>query len=256
MNIHITLIAYALDLTPLIMALQGEDVYWHVFQHSRNMDVILKCQALALVVPNFTYFDYRENRGLSTSWNDGLVISQAQGADAMLILNDDVQISRDDMLKMAQGGIDHPECGIIEAEGWNERMQEHQRLGFACFGINQIALDVVGLFDEQYYVIYGEDVDYSRRCNLLGVTFHNVGQTKIVHKGSETIATVPALRAQNQVTFPRNENYHRLKHGGPYGRETFQYPFGDPQLSWRIDTDQRHNPYPAHQRQDKDVAKI
>jgi len=260
MNITITLITYALDVRPLITALDGPDVRWLIFTHSKLPAVADLCADIRARQPdNVTLLDYGENRGLARSWNEGLLASSmyfTDGPDAMLIINDDVTMIRDDMLQMAQGCVEHREAGIIVAEGYNERMVEHQILGFAAFGVNPIALETVGYFDENFYPIYFEDTDYSRRCNLMGVSFHNVGQTSAVHKGSASVNTVPALSSQNQVTFPACHHYYRRKHGGSPGSETFKYPFGDPQLSWKIEAEARHNPYPAHQRIDKDVAKI
>lgn len=254
MNIHIALIGYAIDLTPLVGAIAGPDTFFHIYLHSQRPEArtIFGWGHDA----HLDIHDYGTNRGLSTSWNDALVQSQSEGADAILIINDDVTMTRDDMLKLAQGCIDHREAAIIEARGFNERMNEYQNLQAACFGINPIALDTVGYFDENFYPIYFEDTDHSRRLNLLGGTFYNVGDTGIVHKGSATVNGVPALSSQNQITFPACHHYYRLKHGGSPGSETFKYPFGDPQLSWKIDADSRHNPYPEHQRTDKDVAKI
>jgi len=254
MNTSITLIAYALDISPLVLALQGDDVHWNVFQHSHNQDVIGKCLALSLTVPNFNFYDYRENRGLATSWNDGLILSRE--ADAMIIMNDDVIMDRNDLLILASAAVEHREAGLIICRGLNGPNRDHIDLDHVIFAVNPIAVEKVGYFDENYWPIYGEDVDYSRRCRLLGVPYYNAGETGIIHLGSTTIKTVPALNAQNMVTFPRNEEYHRLKHGGGYGHETFLHPFNDEQLSWKIESRMRHNPYPEYERRDKDVAKI
>jgi GT2 family glycosyltransferase len=253
LNIHIVFIGYALDLRPLVDAVEGPDTYFHIYTHSQRPEA----QAIKWWSKlNVTLHDYGTNRGLSTSWNDGVIEAQADGADAILVINDDVSMTRDDILQMARGCVNHREAGIIVAQGYNERMVEHQILQFACFGINPIAIEKVGYFDENFYPIYFEDTDYSRRCALLGVAFHDVGYTNAVHKGSTSVNTVPTLSSQNQVTFPACHHYYRLKHGGSPGSETFKYPFGDPQLNWKIEAEARHNPYPTHDRQDKDVVKL
>jgi GT2 family glycosyltransferase len=256
MRIDVVLIAYALDLRPLINSLSGPDTYFHIYTHSQRSEARAVMQLMAEYRPDLTIHDYGTNRGLSTSWNDGVIEAQAESADAVLIINDDIAMSRTDMLQMAQCCVDHREAGIVVVTGENIRMQGHLDLGYSAFGINPIATETIGYLDENYWPIYGEDVDYSRRLALTGIPIVSAGDTGIVHQGSQTIAVVPELRGQNHITFPRNQLYHAAKHGGIYGHETFQYPFGDPQLSWKIEAESRHNPYPAHQRQDKDVAKI
>lgn len=257
MKIHAVLIAYALDVRPLVSAIWSPDLTLHLFLHSKREDVVLSCRDIFRYTPNVRYYDYGINRGLAKSWNEGIFNAHEQGADAIVVINDDVVTTKEGVALLAQGCVDHPRAGIIEGEGYNERMNEYQILQFACFGINPIALDKVGYFDENYLVIYGEDVDYSRRCNLAGIVYHNVGPTGMVHRGSTTIATVPELYNQNQTTFPRNENYHRRKHGGGYNQEVFEHPFNDPALSWFIGAENRDNPYPEHRRTDADeVVKI
>lgn len=255
MNIHVGLITYAIDIAPLVNKAGGPDISWHIFTHSANEMVHQGIRSLFLH-HNIRLKDHRSNRGLARSWNDFLVDAQDAKADVMLIINDDVLASHDDLLKLAQGCLDHPEAGIVTAWGFNERMGDVRDNGYSFFGINRIAIEKVGAFDQNYLVLYGEDVDYSRRCALAGVPFHSVTDTQFIHKGSATTENSPALTQQHQVTFPRNEQYHRLKHGGGYGHEVFQHPFGDPALSWKITAENRENPYPDHQRTDKDIVKL
>jgi hypothetical protein len=67
---------------------------------------------------------------------------------------------------------------------------------------------------------------------------------------------VPELNAQNQVTFPRNEEYHMRKWGGGYGHEVYRLPFNSENFGWQIAESQRHDPYPGYGRRDKEMVKL
>lgn len=255
MNIHIGLITYAIDITPLVEAWDGPDTTWHLFEHSTHQDVNNATERL-LQNHHIRLHRHRVNRGLATSWNDFLEDAQRLGAEAMIVANDDIMGTRSDLEKLTQGCLAHPEAGIITAWGFNERMGDVRDNGYSLFGINPIALEKVGYFDTNYLVLYGEDVDYSRRCSLAGVPFYSCTETNIFHKGSATTENSAALTRQHQVTFPRNEGYHRRKWGGGYGHEVFTRPFDDPAFSWKIRMEDRDNPYPGHQRTDQDIVKV
>lgn len=256
MNIHITLVTYALDITSLVMALQGNDVYWSVFQHSRNMDVIARCQALSMVVPNFTYFDYRENRGLSRSWNDGLIVAESRRFDISFIANDDIRATRDDLLKIAQVAVERRDYGVVQGTGVDEQMQQRQPMAWALAAVNPVLLDTIGYFDENFFPIYYEDTDLSRRSALAGVKFYTVEDTDIVHMGSTTVKTVDELKPQQSVTMQANSEYYKRKWGGIPGEEKFVTPFNDQQLGLKIDQAVRHEPYPNYNRRDQEIVKV
>jgi GT2 family glycosyltransferase len=256
MNIHIVLVVYALDVLPLIAALNGPDVTWHIYTHSQRTAAFDAFKTLGDVA-NVRFHHEGYNRGLARSWNDGIVKARNEGADAIVVINDDVTASRDDLLILAQAAVEHREAGIIEAEGQNLRMAEWQILGYAVFAINPVALDTVGYFDINFHPIYFEDSDYSRRTALCGITFHNAGKTGMVHKGSATVASVEALSQQNQRTFRANLAYYCAKWGREPGHEIYTLPFNDPAFGWQIAASQRHDPYPGHLRTDlEEIVKL
>lgn len=257
-SIHITLIVYALDITPLVVSLAGPDVTFHIFQHGTNPEIVDLCEALACDIANVHYYDYRQNRGLARSWNQGLLASRAMDADVMVLLNDDIQASRDDLLVLANAAVEHRESGIIEVQGWDGGMQRQQGMNFGFCAINPIALWKVGYFDENFFPIYFEDSDYSRRCGLRGVTFYDAGPTGVRHVSNATIKSSSELGAQNRITFHANREYYCRKHGGEPGQETFLNPFGDADMRWKIDEGDRHDPYPydGYDRTDREIVKI
>lgn len=255
MQVHCVLITYAIDVTPLIHKMDGPNVTWHLFTHSSKPEA-LAC--LRSIVKNkITFYDHRQNRGLAKSWNDGLIAAYQDGADVVVIANDDILATYDDLMILAQGAYEHQECGIVVCEGYNVRMDSHQQLQFAIPAVNRIALEQIGYFDENLTPIYFEDTDYSRRAALAGVKFHNAGKTGIVHTGSATVATVDDLRMQNNVTFQRNQAYYQQKWGGSPGHETFTYPFNDTRFGLRITAASRHHPYQEKDRQDiQEIVKL
>lgn len=253
MNIHIILIAYALDVKPLITSLIGDDTYFHLYTHSR-LPVTRELMEWSYHTDMYVH-DYGSNRGLSTSWNDGIIEAQKEGAEAILIINDDVIMNREDMLKMAQGCVDHRECGIIEISGFNERMNETQKLGYACFGINPIAIETVGYFDQNLVPYCFEDCDYSRRCYLAGIPFGYAGPSNAIHKGSATIHSDTQLYQQNSLTFSASSAYYQKKWGGQPGHETYKTPF-NVGFGLKIEAEYRIAPYPGFNRTDLDIIKV
>lgn len=249
-NIHIGLITYALDVTALLEGLDPHgDITWHIHEHSARADVNSAVDRLR-ERHNLRLGEWHVNRGLARSWNDCLVDMQMMKADVMIIINDDATASRADLDVLVDAALKHRECGIIEVVGYDGAMARRQKMNYGFTAINPIALNTVGYFDEAFVPLYFEDCDYSRRCSLLGVTFYDAGETGVVHAAHATIQAVPALRAQNAVTFAANAAYYARKHGGSAGAEVYSVPFNDAALSWKIDAEHRANPYPQHERHD------
>lgn len=254
-SVHVVLIAYALDLTPLVCSIDGVDTIFHIFLHSTRDDVVKSCDVLGRR-NNVLYMPYGKNRGLSRSWNEGLSNAQRMNADVMIIANDDVTMTRNDLLILANGAYEHREAGMVICRGYNGPNRDYINLDHVIFAVNPVAIEKVGYFDVNYYPLYGEDVDYSYRCGLAGVPYWNAGDTNIVHRGSSSIRTVPELNAQNQATFPANEQYHCRKWGGGYGRETYIVPFNDISFNSKIEVANMTMPYPGFNRTDLDIVKV
>lgn len=255
MKIHIVMVAYALDITELVMEIDSEYVTFHLFLHSKIPTVVAACEKLSRMA-NVRYHPYGTNRGLSVSWNDGIIEAQQEGGDAILVLNDDIEMSWSDPWILANAAIAHREAGIIVCEGYDHHWQETRNLNFVVWGVNPIALEVAGYMDQNCNPYGFEDSDYARRLSLCGIPFHNAGLTSIHHLGSQS-QTVPELRAQNQITFAATAAYYRRKWGGLPGEETYTIPFSDPAFGWQIAASQRHDPYPGRGRTDlEELVKI
>lgn len=248
--IHIVLVTYALDVTPLVDSLWTSDVTLHLYTHSKIPMVVEACREIESEYPNVRWNNYGINRGLARSWNDGMLAAQNDNAEVIILLNDDITASKADMYQLTEAAVKHRECGVVQVRAYNEITDKRILMGYGFTAIQPIALETVGAFDVNYWPIYGEDVDYSRRCGLLGVTFYDAGESGVVHEGSTTIKAVPELAASHQKTFRDNHLYHVAKHGGFYGQETFDRPFNDPTLDWYIPLDNYRRAYPDRARDD------
>jgi GT2 family glycosyltransferase len=226
------------------------DVRVRLFLHSDHPQTVAACERVAKS-DAVTYYAYGRNRGLSRSWNDGILDAYGDGADIVIVANDDVCFGQGDLDAIATRSMRFRDSYIITCSGWH---MYHQRVlpshGYACFAINPIALDVIGCFDENFFPAYCEDQDYARRAYLAGLSEENCAETAISHEGSATIRRDPLLATINQRTQSGNIEYYRRKWGGDPGHEQYDHPFGDADLGVFISAHRRRHPYGAYDRPD------
>lgn len=265
-TIHIITVAYNLpDATELLFNSAVErgvskyDLHFHLFLHSGRPATVEMCEKLAgQYGPRVTYYPYGINRGLSRSWNEGLLEAQRQGADCMMIVNDDVFFSELDLDKIAKKAEDNPEAHMVSVAGWhtgfNKRWPSH---GYSCFAVNPVAIEQIGMFDQNIFPIYLEDCDYAYRARLLGLTEVNVENTMVVHGGSMSVRSDPVLSRQNAGTHHKNGEYYKRKWGGLNEKETYDLPFNDENLTLFIHPDNRDQPYgPNYDRTDQEIVRV
>jgi GT2 family glycosyltransferase len=233
------------------------EVRVQIFLHSQHPATVAACLSLA-DLPCVAYHAYGCNRGLSKSWNEGILTAYDSGADVVLVVNDDVYFSSGDVDKIARKALENRDRYIISCAGFHRRLNRQlPSHGYSCFAINPIALEQIGCFDENFFPCYCEDQDYAYRARLAGLHEENCPDTMICHGGSDTIYNDPTLIVQNRVTQMRNIQYYVRKWGGPGERECFTNPFGNPQLSYRIAAERRHSPYgPLYDRADQDFVRL
>lgn len=252
MNIHIIVVAHSLvnELRELVNATATNDVTYHIFLHSEKTDVMVMCENLRNSHPRgqIRYYPYGTNRGLATSWNEGIMNALLSNADVIMIANDDVVATSRDMYKIAVAAESHPEFGFIEGIGFDKRMDRRQNMNFALCAINRIAIDTIGYFDQNFFPIYFEDSDLVRRAALAGVQFFNVGETEIVHGSMVTTHADPLLLAKHAENFSANEAYYVQKWGGRPGSESFSIPFDNPSFNLKISGKDVFSPYPKYNR--------
>lgn len=263
MRIDVVTVAYNLPdatrrLIDTAVSKVGHFVHYHLFTHSTHEGVIEVASALGRR-DDVTLYDYRENRGLSRSWNEGMIAAYAGGADTVAIINDDCALGEGDLDSMAiwARGMDS-KPGIVSAWGYDARANEHKSLGYSCFILTPIALERVGCFDENIYPIYFEDNDYARRLALAGLAHVHLDRvTNVIHGGSSAIHADPELMIQNHKTFEANKAYYLRKWGGMPHHEQYEHPFNNAGLSEYIDPSARATPYgAAYDRVDRHIVRI
>lgn len=249
MKIHCIVIAYGLvdDLYRLFDMTYAPNVYYHLFTHSAIQPVTDLCKRLAWQYRNHvTLYDYRENRGLSTSWNDGLINAYANGADVAMLLNDDMIPMPGDLQRVAQTAVDRPDACIVKCRGFDMRTQDYRSMEFGFTAITRRGIDTVGYFDEAITPLFWEDIDWDRRRMLLDGVCVYEERTGVVHAGSKTTVTVPGLKEEGQRFYDTGEAYYRRKWGATHHEgERFTVPFNNPLFAQRvkITADMRKIPY-------------
>lgn len=252
-TIHIIVVAYALadDLMRLYLSAAAPNVHWHVFLHSTFPDVVAAVDTLESH-PNVNSYRIGKNQGLARSWNEGLRI--AQGADVMMIANDDAIAGPGDVQRLAETAMANREKYLIVGNGYDIRNGAHSHQALALAAINPIAIQTIGYFDENFFPIYWEDVDWYRRAALAGLEMYVEPCTSIIHMGSKSLHLTPPR--QHHDTFHANRHYYISKWGGETGSERCVTPFNDPRLDLRIDVTNRNAPYPGHDRDDHYLVTI
>jgi hypothetical protein len=170
-----------------------------------------------------THLRLPHNLGVSASWNLGIKASPR--APWWLIVNSDIEFAPGDLAQVAAAASSEP--GIWHAT---------EAADFAAFAISHSAIEVIGLFDENFVPAYYEDNDYARRAHLAGVPRHFLS-AGLRHAGSAVIGSDKHYRRENDRTFPANRERYLAKWGGLPGEERFTTPFnaGGDIADWTLD---------------------
>lgn len=165
----------------------------------------------------------RHNLGVARSWNWAITFARAAGHDAVAFISAQVRFGLTGGRDLA--ALDPGPVGLIAAPTY-----------WHAVAFNLALFDRVGLFDENFYVAYGEDADFQRRLMLSGHVLgeqtippidatacrdgHGVDQLRADHPGRTTI-NYDALMAY----FQRKWACDWIDCLSPNGYAT---PFGDP----------------------------
>lgn len=251
MNIGLVVVAYnsGAGLTRLLDSARvspTDAMRIELFLHSSDAETVDACEAaVARYGDACNLHDLRRNAGLSRAWNTGALNCYGDGADAVVIANDDVVFGDGDLRCMADCAVSNPDRFIVICGGYHERYQRHEPShGYSCFVLQPIALEVLGCFDENLFPAYFEDCDYHHRAALARLqAIRADAASSVSHVGSGTIYRDPKLNDRNHATFTQNQEYYRRKWGGSSGCESYTSPFNELRFSARIAPEDRHAPY-------------
>lgn len=139
----------------------------------------------------------RENRGVAAGWNQ--ILRRAlhdPECKYIYVLNNDLILNKNSCDVLLNFLKAHPEFIAVSSIESNRFKPEKGKvddkaLSFVAVMFTRKCVELVGLFDEQFYPAYFEDNDYYERLKRealpLGLKFGVVHDSTVVHIGSRTI---------------------------------------------------------------------
>lgn len=163
-----------------------------------------------------------KNTGCSGAWN--LILDQSEPGDFVIIANDDIELARESL------------SIVVEAASQADLVIAH---GFSLFGVSRQLVDEVGGFDENFWPIYFEDLDFHQRVRCAGKRHVHV-DARARHPNPS--ASMKALNPHERKEFGLRQtvlvSYYRRKWGGLPTRgeqERYTIPFnGAPPKGWKL----------------------
>jgi GT2 family glycosyltransferase len=169
------------------------------------------------------------NLGCSGAWN--LIIKSFMNAPYWIISNHDVMFEPGFLQEMSEEAEDS-EVGVVHGAGG----------GWDIFLLKDWMVQRYGLFDENLYPGYCEDMDYGMRFihddvkRVLGLEkgYYHGSKKNDYADGSQTWRSEPALAQKIHTAHELNKCYLHLKWGEPWQAhvegETYKTPFGVTEL--------------------------
>lgn len=168
------------------------------------------------------------NTGVSTSWN--LIIKWFMNSPYWIITNDDVAFGEGILQEFYTNVEAYPTVGLIHGHPG-----EFDTGSWDLFLIRDFIIQKFGLFDENLYPAYGEDLDYLLRfvhnpiqkiMKLNSKYYHGHGTTDEYHEhGSQTAKSEPDMIPKLNFANETNFNY-MFEKWGPYWRTQWPYENG------------------------------
>jgi GT2 family glycosyltransferase len=185
-------------------------------------------EAIHARFPGVTVLPLPENRGFAGGHNAGIRAALADGAEAVLLLNNDTEVAPDFLPPLLEAmdslpgvavvssailRMDRPEmhdvawsevrfdrrhvvqlvgANALPGHGFDRRREVEIAVGCSLL-IRAEALRTTGLFDEDYFA-YHEDVDWCLRARKWGYRILYEPHSRVYHRGSRsTVRARPAL---------------------------------------------------------------
>ncbi|MCY0897457.1 MAG: glycosyltransferase [Firmicutes bacterium] len=156
-----------------------------------------------------------ENWGVAKSWNWGIKRALADGADYVLVLNDDVRLDTPDFIDRLIADLQ--EEGVILASGRPDHVPpaaSDRRLAMSAFLCDARLFREIGEFDEQFWPAYFEDDDMIHRIHLSNRwrTYFD-SQAVFHHWVSSTASQLWRVRWTTRTHFKKNREKFFQKWG-------------------------------------------
>ena len=161
------------------------------------------------------------NLGVAQSWNLGIQMSSWD--DIVVICNDDNILKNEAIAEIEKLAIEYERHPFFASAAG----------GFSFFALRKnIAINLVGYFDEGFYPAYYEDNDYHYRMKLKDLNFictdKELYELGVDGQGSQTlngIITPQYIKDYINAGFLSNQYRYICKWGGMPDREQFKIPF-------------------------------
>ena len=233
-RVGIVVVTYGMVPAPLVNSVSSKYMCeWYVHHHGSES---LKDDITNLFADKKSHLHFHcENRGLSKSWNDGIIESVKSGNDITVIINDDVEFLREGFDDWIEFIMRHRDHGLIFLTG--EEPQEDgttvvRPQDFACFSFGPQARKLVGAFDESFVPAYYEDMDYIVRASLCNISTHTDERTLCRHERSSTKRHNVEISEKVSYFWQKNRDFMMTKWGSATpGAGTYPHPFDDPKNS-------------------------
>ncbi len=139
----------------------------------------------------------KRNLGFAAGANKGIQIALKRSAEWIVILNQDVIISKNDVRKfihqlcISSPGIVGPVQGVLDAKRWttilNQKTKGQTYISGSFMAIHRRVLSKVGLFYKKYFLYY-EDSDLCIRAQKAGFPLSGIFLPSFRHQESLTLS--------------------------------------------------------------------
>jgi len=171
------------------------------------------------------------NIGLAASWN--LTIKCYMNAPYWIFCNHDISFSSGLLEEMVETANKHLDVGIIFGKPGDTGDGSYD-----LFLIRDWSIQYRGLFDENLYPAYCEDLDYAIRLKIyplkaiykLSKPYYHGLSTDYYKTGENTKKSDPSLSEKLKYVNSLNLNYIDRKWGYDWETNPYQTPFNDPRM--------------------------
>lgn len=180
------------------------------------------------------------NKGASYARNEGLNFAFDElKADGVFFIDSDVVLNKgclDEMIAFSEKNKnsavfsnDQKKLGFSYREflapDFVPKINKEPFATTECCFIPKSVYDAVGYFDEMFYPVYCEDMDYFYRAKLAGIKLLSCPKAYHYHFGDSIPSEDAEFEKYKNSRFPLMQQYYMRKWGGAPGNEAYIKPF-------------------------------